>query len=143
MKTIIIPTIVLMILSSCSLISTNDRLTDKDLEYIGSLGLLDKNEGVQIFSSSMTKKTSGNFVTNKRIAAYWIDKDKKKSFKNFAYFDDIAKIGSMDLTQAWTYASYLIITKKDSSSFKVYIDGDRKEYSKFVNIAVDNWKRRK
>ncbi len=29
----------------------------------------------------------------------------------------------IDLTEAWTYSSYLTITKKDDSKFKVYIDG--------------------
>jgi hypothetical protein len=97
-----------------------------------------------IFSSSMTKKTSEILVTNKRIErAIGIDNETKRSFKRLCLYDDILKIDSVDLTKAWTYASYLIITKKDRSVFKVYIDGDKEKYRSFIRVAAENLKTHK
>jgi len=143
MKRILIPVLVLLILTGCSLIGNKDRLNETDLRYIENLGLLDKNENVLIFSSSFTKKTSGNFVTNKRIAAYWMDSDKKEYIKDFAFFKDIVHIDSVDLTQSLTYASYLVITRKDGTTFKVHVSGNKKKFQLFVKLAVDHWKTNK
>lgn len=130
-------------LIGCSLINKDSELTESDLEYIQSLGLIDKNENIIKFSTSMNIKTSGNFITNKRIASYWIDKDENKSYKDFAYYRDIEIIDSIDNTRAWTYTSYLMITKKDSSKFKVYIDGEKEEYLLFKRLAFENWRQNK
>lgn len=126
-------------LISCSLIDSNRKLNDSDLRYIENLGLLNKEENVLYFSSSGSIKQSGNFITNKRIASYWIDKDTSKSYKESAYYSDIIELDSINLTDAWTVNSYLIITKKDNSKFKVYINKDK--YYKFSESAFDNWEK--
>jgi hypothetical protein len=130
-------------LIGCTLIKNDDNLTESDLKYIRSLGLIDENENILKFSSSMNIKTSGNFITDKRLASYWIDKDDNKSYKDFAFYSDIVKIDSVDKTNALTYASYLEITKRDSSRFKVYIDGDKDKYRSFIKIANTKWSEHK
>ena len=134
--------LLLTTLIGCSFINRN-KLNESDLRYIEEIGLLDNNEKVLIFSSSYTKKKSGNFITNKRVAAYWIDEDESESYKNYAFFSDILKIDPVDNTDAWTHTSYLIITKKDSTNFKVYIDGDKKKYNLFVHTALEAWAKNK
>lgn len=126
-------------LTGCTLITNDDRLSESDLKYISTLGLIDENENILKFSTSMNIKTSGNFITDKRLASYWIDKDDNKSYKDFAYYPDIIKIDSVDNTNALTYASYLEITKRDSSRFKLYIDGNKEKYHSFLKVANSKW----
>lgn len=130
-------------LIGCTLIKNDNKLSESDLKYIRSLGMIDEDENILKFSNSMNIKTSGNFITDKRIASYWIDKDDNKSYKDFAFYSDIVKIDSVDNTNALTYASYLEITKRDSSRFKVYIDGDKDKYHSFIRIANTKWGERK
>jgi len=125
--------------ASCSLILNDSKLSDSDLDYIQKLGLLNDNEKLLLFSTSMNIKTSGNLITDYRIASYWVDKDESKSYKEFAYYSDIVNIESVDNTQAWTYSSYLLITRKDNSTFKLYIDGDKEKYRSFIKVANAKW----
>ena len=132
-----------LILTGCSLINNDNKLSDSDLKYIQNIGLLGENENVIKFSTSRNIKNSGNFITEKRLASYWIDKNENKSYKEFAYYSDIIKIDSTNNTEAWTYTSYLIITKNDNSTFKLYIDGDKEKYSSFLKLAYTKWEENK
>jgi hypothetical protein len=129
-----------VVISGCTFFD-NKELTDSEIEYIHDLGLLDKKEKVLVFSTSLTPRNSGNFVTNKRIASYWLKDDILS--KDFAFFNDISNIDSTNLTETWTYASYLNVIKLDGSSFKVYVSEGKKEYFKFLNIAKQNWLKNK
>lgn len=128
-------------LIGCSLLG-NKNIKEADRKYIQSLGLLNNEEKILLFSTSLNVKTSGNFITNQRIASYWID-DKEKTKKKYAYYSNIIKIDTVDLTKAWTYNSYLIITKNDSTKFKVYIEGNKNEYNIFVKTAFESWEKYK
>lgn len=128
--------------SSCRL-SENDKLNDSDIEFIKDLGLLENEEEILVFSTSLTKKINGNFASDKRIAAYWIDKKAGENSFVYAYYKDIENIESIDLTETWTYSSYLIITKKDDSKFKVYIDGDKEKCVSFVTTTINTWKEKR
>jgi hypothetical protein len=130
---------VLNALISCSLIDNQKKLNDSDLIYLKDLGLLGEEESVLCFSPSINIKSSGNFITNKRIASYWFDKDTSKSFKESAFYSDIIELDSLNLTNAWTVNSYLTVTKKDNTKFKVYIEKDK--YYDFVKIAFENWEK--
>jgi len=103
--------------------------------------LLENNEKILAFSTSLNIEKSGNFVSNKKIASYWIDQKPEKSYKYFALFSEIERIESEDNSKSWTYSSSLTIFKKDGSSFKVYIDGKKEKYENFKKIAIDNWKK--
>ena len=140
MKKIIFPFLVLLILTNCSVISTGDKLNESDLRYLENLGLLDKNENVLHYTSSFSIKKSGNFITNKRVASYWLAKMTVNHLRTSAYYPDIIKIDTVNLTQAWTYNSYLTITKKDGSTFNLYINNDNENYQTFVKSANENWK---
>ena len=123
--------------------SNNDKNTINESEekYLKSIELLENNEKILAFSTSLNIEKSGNFVSNKKIASYWIDQKPEKSYKYFALFSEIERIESEDNSKSWTYSSSLTIFKKDGSSFKVYIDGEKEKYENFKKIAIDNWKK--
>ena len=120
--------------------SGND-LSDADLQYIQSLGLLQKNEHIISFDTQgggfNPVKTSGNFYTDKRIAANWTDN--KKADVNFAYYKDIDSITTKDLSPSLTSASYAVIYTNDDKQFKVYVDGDSLKVNRLFKAINANW----
>jgi hypothetical protein len=121
-------------------IETASTLTKRDFDRLHSLNLLDTNEHLYKFYSEFKKSVAGNFYTDKRLASYWLDEhDKSKNKIEFAFYKDIIKIDTVYYAGA-TYCPYLRITRKDSSSFKVYVDGKKKEITEFFNNAISKWK---
>lgn len=120
--------------------SGSDLSTD-EIEYIYKLGLLEENENIILFDGQSDFRTSGNFVSDKRIAAYWIDKrDKTKSSVNFGFYSEIDTILTKDMSRTLTYASYLKVVMRDGRSFKVYTDGDSAEVWTFFDRATSEWR---
>ena len=115
-------------------IKTEKGISDEDLIFMTKIGLLDNKEKIILFDSQeglIGSQKSGNFISNKRIASYWIDKDREnKTSINYALYGEIDSIKFKDLSNALTYASYLEIFKSDGSRFKVYVDAD----------SVNTWK---
>lgn len=133
--------IVLICLVSCNKIETHQTLNQDDLNFIKGLKLLDEKETVYKFYSEDTKKTAGNFFTNKRVAPYWIDKRNSKNNKlDFAFYKDIIKIDTGKIAGA-TYCPYALITKRDHTKFEVSVDGSRQEKKSFFEGLLYQWKR--
>nr|WP_294944796.1 hypothetical protein [uncultured Mucilaginibacter sp.] len=123
-------------------------MAGSDIEYLKKIGLMEKNEHVILFENHDGKPfaahpQSGNFFTDKRIAAYWIDKDPKLTSKNFAYYRDIDSITVKDRSTALTYASYLTVYKHDGRKFKVFVDGNRRKVDYFFKSALEEWSKNK
>lgn len=141
MKKILFTLIGIVILNSCQFIN-DDKLTNDDINYIKKLDLLDEDEKIIWFDSQLTIKSSGNFLTNKRIASYWIDKyHKEKSHSTFTLLKDIDSIKLKNLSNSLTYSSYIEVFKQDES-FKVYIGQDSikvEEYYREVLKLIDNY----
>lgn len=113
-----------LILDSCTLIQDNDKLNNSDLVHLENLGLLSENERVIWFDSQLDKMTSGNFLTNKRVASYWIDNyDNNKSFIHFFILEDIDSLQLFDLSKSASKASYIEVYSK-GKCMKLYIDKD-------------------
>ena len=105
------------------------------------MGLLDDGEKIVRYYSNYTKEKAGNFFTDKRIAHYWLDdNDPAESDTSFAFYQDILSIDTVYGVPD-TFVPYMTITKKDSSAFKVFIDGSQKEVKEFFEGAMDLWKR--
>jgi len=116
-----------------------DELPESQINYIKSLGLLD-DEQIILFDTQSSIKTSGNIITNKRLASYWIDSgDSSKNSIESAFYSEIDSIQTKDLTRSLTYASFLRVIKNDGNSFKVYVDGDSIEVWNFFNRAITEW----
>jgi hypothetical protein len=127
--------------TSCQEIETGDSLAKKTIDNIKWLGLLDDKEIIIRFYSNYRKDVAGNFFTDKRIAHYWLlgGKDAGKD-RDFAFYPDIIAIDTTyDVPD--TFVPYMTITKKDSSRFKVYVDGTRKEVKTFFEEAIQLWKK--
>lgn len=129
------------ILFSCAENKTERNLTPGERKFIESLGILDLKEEVRLFenndgSEDVTK--SGNFITDKRIAAYWI-KGVDQEIHSAFFENEIDSISQTDNHTALTYVSYVTVYKTDGSSFNVYIDADSARTYEFFNKARANW----
>lgn len=136
--------ILLPFLVSCeSGIIKGNELSKTDLKYISELGLLNKDEKIILFSSQGGNKMSGNFISEKRLASYWIESREENNQINFAEFNEIDTLITKDLSESLTYASYIEVIKKDNSEFKVYVDGKPEKIDKFFKRAILEWKNKK
>jgi hypothetical protein len=130
---------IFLLLTACNRIETGDTLSKTDIERIQKLNLLDKDEKIYKFYSEFKKEVAGNFFTDKRIAKYWLDeKDKTKDVTAFAFYPDIKAIDTVYDAGA-TYCPYMLVTKTDSSQFKVCVDGKREEIKEFFEEALNKW----
>ena len=131
----------ILLLVSCAEDKTERNLMTGERKFLEGLGVLDLKEEIELFenndgSEDVTK--SGNFITNRRIASYWIEDGEKEV--NQAFFEtDIDSMSQTDNHTALTDASYLTIYKTDGSSFKVYVDADSTRTHAFFNKAQSNW----
>lgn len=131
--------LILLLFTTCNKIHQGKELGQKDIDLLRSLNLLDEGENVISFYSNYKKSVAGNFYTDKRVATYWLDKNPNKEQKiEFACYQDILQVDSV-FSVGTTYSPYLLITRKDSSQFKVYVDGDAKEKTAFYQDVVTHW----
>jgi hypothetical protein len=131
--------LILFFLFSCNRIETGSTLRKSDIEYIQKLNLLDPGETIYKFYSEFKKEKAGNFFTNKRIAMYWIDdRHKEKNEISFAFYPDIKSIDTIYNPGA-SYCPYMLITRRDSTQFKVCADGKREEIKSFFEEAMKLW----
>ncbi len=128
---------------SCFNNKNETTLMKEDQLFIRELGILDSLEEIELFESNggfKGFKQSGNFITDKRIASYWIEDGEKEVHSAF-FSTEIDSISQTDLVSKLTYASYLTIYKTDGSSFKVYVDADSIRTYQFFNKARANWEK--
>lgn len=131
--------LILLLFTTCNKIHQGKELGQKDIDLLRSLNLLDEEENVISFYSNYKKSVAGNFYTDKRVATYWLDKNPNKEQKiEFACYQDILQIDSVFSVGA-TYAPYLLITRKDSSQFKVYVDGGSEERKSFYQEVMSRF----
>ena len=141
---------VLNILISCSifLISCNEIKSGKEVkketvDLIKSLDLLDKDETIIKYYSNHTEELAGNFFTNKRIAHYWLVENSRSGIDiDFAYYNDIISIDTTFEVAEFS-VPYMKITKSDSSSFRVFVGGQRSEVEAFFEEAKKEWKNKR
>ena len=135
--------ILFSLILSCNQIEYGNSLKQSEIEYIKSLGLLEDTEEIKKFYSEHTNEIAGNFFTNKRLAKYWIDKgDSSKNVISSAFYGDIITIDTI-YDAGLTYCPYLVVTKKDKSTFKVCVEGTKEEVKLFFEEAISNWKKAK
>lgn len=127
----------MLALASCAKIYTGEELSSNNIEYIKQLGLLDSNESVYQFYSNNGVKGAGNFYTNKRIAHYWNHQRDKQN--EFTYYKDIAHISTTYHPHGDFVIPFMTVTKKDSTQFKVYVDGNDTEVKSFFDNCRIHW----
>ncbi len=125
---------------ACNKITTGDNLTKSDIQRIKELGILNEDEKIIKFYSDYKNNVAGNFFTDKRIASYWQDENNKKRNKiNSVYYQDVKRIDTVTYAGA-TYSPYLMVICKDSTTFKVYFDGEKSEIQKTFKEVISMWK---
>jgi len=135
--------LILILFFSCNKIENHKSLNQEDITFIKSLKLLEGDETIYKFYSENTNETAGNFFTNRRVATYWIDKrNAERNETNSAFFNEIIKIDAV-YKAGPTYCPYAVITRKDGSNFKVYVDGNKKEIKLFFKDLIFEWKKKR
>ena len=137
--------ILLILLVACDggIKSEND-LSKVELEYILEIGLLTDNEKIVRFTSQSVNNTNGGFISDKRLAYYWIDERNETNEINSAIYSEIDTLIFKDLSDTWTYSSFLKVVTKDSLEFKGYVDDDREKENEFFETAMtqrQKWKK--
>lgn len=123
---------------SCNKIYQGDQLSAKELAQIKNLGLLDANESIyQFYSNNRGVKGAGNFYTTKRVANYWLYRNNRQT--SFAYYRDIARINLTTHPPGDFTIPFITVTKKDSTQFKVYVDGSELEVKNFFLSCQNHW----
>lgn len=141
--------IIAMVVTSCNGFQPGDQLSKSEVAYIKGLGLLEGNEKILLFETHSGKminsyKTSGNFISDRRLAGYWIDNhNPEKSSVDFAYYEDIDTLIAHDLTHDFVLASYLCIKKRNGQAFNLFISGKSSAVHAFFHQATREWKRRR
>jgi hypothetical protein len=131
--------LILLIILACNHIETGENLQQKDIILIQQLGLLEKGETIFKFYSEDKAEVAGNFFTNNRIATYWIDEtNKTKDSKSFAFYENIKSIDTV-YNAGLTYSPNLLVKQKDGSTFRVSVNGSRKEIKAFFEDAIAQW----
>lgn len=132
-----------LLLIACNGIHSGDSLTKKDFQRFRSLHLIENGERLYKFYSEYKNSVAGNFYTDRRLASYWIDeRDSTKNSTEFAYYEDISRIDTC-YNAGLTYAPFMLVTRNDSSTFKVCVDGSKQEIAAFFNDAISKWKSKK
>ncbi|QEC45387.1 hypothetical protein [Pseudobacter ginsenosidimutans] len=132
----IIAAMAIICLIACNKIKSGKEMPGQETSYIKKLGLLDKNEQIIKFYSNYKFKNAGNFFTEKRIAKYWIDEhDSSKTQIEYAFYEDIKSIDSITNVPS-TYCPYLLVTRKNGSTFKVFVNGKKRDVIVFFEDAM-------
>jgi hypothetical protein len=146
LKWIFICIVLLTSIVSCKK-SISNNLNEHEIKFIKKLGLLNQDEHIIYFNSQGSfgnKEQSGNFISDQRLASYWIDDhNKDKNTIEFAFYEDIDTIKCIENYRSLTYASYLLVKKKDHREIKIYVDADSSLTWKFFNKAISNWQAQK
>jgi hypothetical protein len=134
---------IILAVISCQSIESGRSLDKKTIARIKELGLLDSNESIILYYSNNARDNAGNFFTDRRIAHYWLDQhDDSKTDISFAYYQDIISIDTNFIVYDFDIP-YMTIRKKDSTTFKVYVDGSLKQEKAFFETAIDQWRKKK
>jgi hypothetical protein len=141
LSTFATPTCALLLclgLSACNNIYQGDQLSAKEIAQIRTLGLLSADEKIyQFYSNNRGVKGAGNFYTTKRIAHYWLTKRDRQV--DFAYYRDVARISLTSHPAGDFTIPFLTIVRKDSTQFRIYVDGNEPEISKFFLGCRSHW----
>lgn len=129
--------IFLIVLTACSTgtneVKEKNEISIKTIQYIKELGLLDKNEEVLFFSTSLNYKVSGNIVTERRLASYWLN-NSADDYISSAYYYEIDDI-FFKAKDGFEFSSYFKVNLKNGKNFNVYFSGEKEELQRiYYNV---------
>jgi hypothetical protein len=125
-------------LCTCNRIYEGKQLSSAEIAQISALGLLKKNEKIyQFYSNFKGVGGAGNFYTTKRIAHYWHHHDDKQV--DFAYYQDISHLSLTPHPMGDFTIPFITVVRKDSTRFRVYVDGNTAEVNSFFSNCRSHW----
>ena len=127
-----------LLFSGCSgKIIEGRKLSKNTIKYIQELGILNEEEKILYYYTSFNDKVSGNFVTEKRVASYWLYED--NDIKS-AYYNEIKSI-NIKYGDGFEFTSALVIELNDGTKFDVYFNGTKEEIDKLHKEVIQLWKK--
>ena len=123
----------------CTRMYTGDQLSQDETKRIKELGRLDEDEKIyQFYSNNEGVDGEGNFYTAKRIGHYWNYQHLKEL--QSARYQNIVRIAIAYHPPGDFVIPFLLVTRKDSTQFKIYVDGEDAEAKAFFNNCRVPWK---
>jgi|GEM_PF-7082098 len=131
--------IFLCCLFSCQPNHRDKMISERLVQRLKTLHLLDEDETIFQFYSNYRKRIAGNFVSNKRVATYYLD-DRSKTMDEiaFAYYENIRTMDTL-YRSVEVESPHLLVTTFDHKLIKVYVDGNRATVQSFFDKALEQW----
>lgn len=130
-----------VLLVSCTHIKTGADLSADEVAFIRSVGLLAPGETIHQFYSNFKLRKAGSFYTDQRMAHYWLDgKDTNQHQREYAFYSDILAVEPIFHVPDFD-SPFLKVSRKNQTTFRVYMDGSPEEMQRFYQKALDAWKR--
>lgn len=137
--------ITIVIICFCLLLSCSSRnetnLSTIEIDYLKELNLLEDGEEIILFDSQSSFEQSGNLVTDKRIASYWIDG--KNDVINTAFHYEIDSIKTNSPDNSPLYASQLVVYHSQLYQFNIFVDRDKASTQSFFDTTIQIWQKNK
>lgn len=92
----------------------------------------------QFYSNNGGVEGAGNYYTTKRIGHYW--RYQRAQETESAYYQDVARVTINYNPPGDFVIPYLLVTRKDSTQFKVYVGGERGQVRDFFAKCRAHWK---
>lgn len=131
--------IFLCCLFACQPIHRDKMISERLIKRLKDLHLLDEDETIFQFYSNYRKRIAGNFVSNKRVATYYLDdRSQLRDEIAFAYYENIRTMDTL-YHSVQVSSPHLLVTTFDRKLIKVYVDGDRATVRSFFEKALEQW----
>ncbi|WPQ66471.1 hypothetical protein SIO70_16555 [Chitinophaga sancti] len=131
--------IFLCCLFACQPSKRDKMISERLIQRLRDLHLLDEDETIYQFYSNYRKRIAGNFVSSKRVATYYIDdRSKSKDEIAFAYYENIRTMDTL-YRSVHVGTPHLLVTTYDHKLIKVYVDGNRETVQSFFDKALEQW----
>ncbi len=122
-------------------VKSGNELKKDEIEFIERLGLLDKDEKIELLYSLYNIKSDCYFITNKRIASYpmapytSMPEDKGTYFAFYNEIDTMYVKFSGDLEGG----NQIFVEKKNGEKFFLYVYGEMNDMLDFFKTAEKHW----
>ncbi|RTQ51507.1 hypothetical protein EJV47_06820 [Hymenobacter gummosus] len=137
-----------LLLSACSGgYRSGADLSADELSQLQRLGVLASGETIRLFDSQDgfgRVRLAGNFFTDRRLAAYWIDQyHPSRTGIHSAFYPAIDTIYFVPAQPAQFNAAFLEVRRRDGQRFNVYVGTDSTNAQHFFRAAFAEWQRHK
>ena len=120
-------------------VKNGEDLSTGQINHMQELGILDKDEDILYCSTNMNYNVSGNIITEKRIAKYWLDEENRDI--ESAYYNEIDTILIGKYGDSFESTSFYIVKKKNGKSFNVYFNWKKEDIDLIYQEILGIWEK--